>query len=343
VVALVGVKGGLMTRLAEREPLTTAPRTSATGEVEMPSSSRGKPRWLAAVLRHTRPTPARPTPRDARWAAGAILTAVSVLLLGFVAQVSVFSSLQHQRDLVTGYADLRTSLAKGEAPVGQLDANAALVAPATPVALLQIAKLGLSEVVREGTTADVLRSGPGHRRDTVMPGQAGTAVIMARQTSYGGPFAHLGRLIPGDELTLTTGQGVQTYRVFSLRRAGDPQPKQASAGEGRLELLTADGLALFPSGVLHVDAALVGTVQPASSRVMAYAALPSSERAMGSDQSAWPLAVLAVLGLILVMAAIQQLWRRWGWRLAWLIGIPVLLALGTISCDLIINALPNLL
>ncbi len=138
------------------------------------------------------------------------ITAVSLLLLAFVAQAMVFSALQHQRDLVVGYDQLRATLAKGETPVGQLDVNGDLVAPGTPVALLQIPQLGVSEVVREGTTAAVLRSGPGHRRDTVMPGQAGTSVIMGRQTSYGGPFAEVGRLTPGSSIVVTTGQGAAT-------------------------------------------------------------------------------------------------------------------------------------
>jgi sortase A len=332
-----------MTDLAEIERVVEESGAYHSGDTNSRTGRWRKPRWLEEALRRTRPVPRAPAPRDARWASGVMLTAASLLLFGFVGQVSIFTGLQHQRDLATGYAELRTSLAKGESPVGQLDADSVLVQAGTPVGLLQIPKLGLSEVVREGTTAVVLRSGPGHRRDTVMPGQVGTTVIMARQTSYGGPFGSLGRLVPGDELTLTTGQGVQTYRVFSLRRAGDPQPKQAGANEGRLELLTADGLPLFASGVLHVDAALISTVQPASSRVLTYAALPSFERAMGSNVDAWPLAILAVLALLLVMLAIRRLWQRWGWRPAWLIGIPVLLALGTITCDLIVNALPNLL
>jgi hypothetical protein len=330
--------------------MTAPPKTeadsSATQPLRVPLTARLGALWHRAIaLKPTsRPTPP-PTlaPRDARWAAGAAITAVSVLLLAFVAQAMVFSALQHQRDLVLGYDQVRASLAKGETPVGQLDVNGDLVAPGTPVALLQIPQLGVSEVVREGTTAAVLRSGPGHRRDTVMPGQAGTAVIMGRQTSYGGPFANLGRLTPGSSIVVTTGQGTASFTVFSLRRAGDPLPADPGTGEGRLELITADGPPLFPSGVLYIDAVQVSPVQPASARVMTYPALPTAERAMGSDASAWPMAIASVIALIMLIGATGWLWRRWGWRWAWLIGAPVLLAAGVVTSTLIVDALPNLL
>jgi sortase A len=305
---------------------------------------RGGLPWLRRLWLPRRPSASVEfAPRDARWGAGLAIVGCSLLLLGFVGQVVVGSGLQHQRATLVSYNTLRESLAKGETPVGQLDVNSELVVPGTPVALLQIPKLGISEVIGEGTTAAVLRSGPGHRRDSVMPGQVGTSVILGRQLGYGGPFQNLSALVAGDEINVTTGQGVHTYRVFSLRRSGDPLPTAISASEGRLELDTADGVPLFPTGVLHVDAVLVSASQAASARVLTYPALPTSERAMGADAAAWPAAIAALFAFGVAMVAIRWLWRRWGWRQAWLIGVPVLLALGAACSDLIIDALPNLL
>ncbi|GAA3819185.1 sortase [Cellulomonas soli] len=264
-------------------------------------------------------------------------------LLAFVAHVAVLSTFQHHRAQTLAYGDLRTALAKAEAPTGQLDLREDLVAAGTPVAWLQIPSIELSEVVLEGSTAEVLRSGPGHRRDSVLPGQPGTAVVLGRQLTYGGPFGDLSRLQPGDEITVTTGQGASTYRVFGLRRAGDPLPEALRSGEGRLELLTADGLALLPDGVLHVDAELVSEPYDASSRVMAYAALPAAERAMGQDREAWTLVVFVLLLLVGAGAATWWLWTRWGRWHAWVVGVPVLLALGVTGADAVMGALPNLL
>jgi len=268
---------------------------------------------------------------------------VSVLLLAFVGHATAFSAFQHHRGQVLSYGDVRTSLAKAETPVGQLVDEETMVAPGTPVALLQIPKLGVSEVVSEGTDARTMRSGPGHRRDTVMPGQAGTATILGRQLTYGGPFRDLSHLAPGDEITVTTGQGVSTYRVFGLRRAGDPLPEPLQAGQGRLELQTGDGLALFPSGVLHVDAELESTVFDTPTRVMAYAALPAPERAMGDDSGSWFIAFFALVFFAAAAVGLWWLWTTWGKWHAWVIGVPVLVALGAAASDAVMDALPNLL
>jgi sortase A len=64
----------------------------------------------------------------------------------------------------------------------------------TPVALLEIPRLGLREVIVEGTSSDPMMSGPGHRRDTPLPGQVGTSVIAGWRATYGGPFRSIDQL-----------------------------------------------------------------------------------------------------------------------------------------------------
>lgn len=281
--------------------------------------------------------------RDMRWWTGAAILAVSLLMLAFIAHVAVLSTFQHHRAQTLGYDALRESLAKAETPVGQLDVHERIVAPGTAVALMRIPAIGFDEVVREGSTSEVLRGGPGHRRDSVMPGQEGTSTILGRQLTYGGPFGGLNRLVPGAEIIFTTGQGEHIYRVFGLRRAGDPIPEAPRDGQGRLELQTADGLAFFPSGVLYVDAELITDVHQTPSRVLAYAALPESERAMGQDGDAWFIAFFVLMFFAAAAAALWWLWTTWGRWHAWLIGVPVLTALGVTAADLVMNALPNLL
>jgi sortase A len=290
------------------------------------------------------PRPARQqAPRGARWWAGAAMLALSVLLLSFVADATTFSWLQYSKAQSLEYSALRVSLAKATAPVGQLDAKRELVAPGTPVALLRIPTLGVSQVVAEGTSGGILRSGPGHRRDSVMPGQDGTAVILGRQTTYGGPFGLLARLVPGNTVTVTTGQGTSTYKVVAVRHDGDPAPAPPEPGSGRLELVTADGLPLLPRGGLHVDAELVSKVQTTPSQVMTYPALPADERAMGQDLGAWAGATFAFAAFFGAAALLAWLWRAWGRRQAWLIGVPIMIALAATVADRVLDALPNLI
>ncbi len=312
------------------------PAQSAT--MYVPGAARGPSRLPV------QPRPAKQlAPRGALWWVGAAVLIMSVLLLSFVADATTFSWLQYNRAQVLDYNQLRSSLAKATVPVGQLDDKRHLVAPGTPVALLRIPALGISQVVSEGTTGAVLRSGPGHRRDSVFPGQAGTAVIMGRQTSYGGPFGSISRLVPGNTITVTTGQGTNTFRVVDVRRDGDPAPAPSPSGAGRLELITADGLPLWPRGGLYVDAELTSKVQKTPSSVMSYPALPASEQAMGQNLSAWALAAFTFAVFLAAGVVLMWLWRVWGRRQAWLIGVPIMVALAATVADQVLDALPNLM
>ncbi|WP_229054356.1 sortase domain-bontaining protein [Aeromicrobium sp. Leaf350] len=324
------------------------PRSDAPTQAVPPAAPGTVPPVMPPIpprLRGRRPgrPPVTRAPRAGRWWGGAALLSLSLLLLGFITHVTVFSSIQHDRAQSLQYQELRSSLAKAETPVGQLDLDKKLVGAGTPVALLQIPRLGIEEVVGEGTTSDLLRSGPGHQRSSVMPGQNGTAVILGRQTTYGAPFADLERLVPGDTITVVTGQGTHTFTVSGLRRDGDDKLPIPGDGEGRLELVTADGLPLFPSGALHVDAELTSPTVDTPTRVMSVEALPPEERAMGHDGSAWFTAFFAGTFLLAAIAGMAALWLRWRRGPAWIIGVPVVVALAAVTADSVMNALPNLL
>jgi sortase A len=324
------------TEILDAPPEAVPPRPSA------PPAPPKLPFWLRRSRKRA-PRPPRPTPRDARWWVGVVWLVVSVVLLGFVAHVALFGFLQHARNQSAGYDELRTSLAKAETPLGQLDVNKHLVAPGTPVALISIPKIGLSDVVRQGTSSDVTRLGVGHRRDTVMPGQAGTSILFGRQSSYGGPFGALSALVPGDKITVTTGQETYTFTVFGLRRAGDPLPQKLADNAGRLELVTADGPALASSGVLYVDASLKG--KPAETPAAAFSerALDPDEQVMATDGGGW-LPLLFIFQWLVVAAVLTRwLLQKWGRWQTWIIAAPVLLVLGATTADLGMALLPNLI
>ncbi|WP_042387534.1 sortase, partial [Streptacidiphilus melanogenes] len=294
----------------------------------------------------TPPAPPSTRPRrglDAAGAYGATLMILSALLFGLLLDVGPIGDIRHARDRETGYAALRLALAQGTAPVGQTDQDGKLLALGTPVALLTVPELGLREVVREGTTSGVLELGPGHRRDTPLPGQAGTSVLMARESGFGGPFGQLDQLRPDETFVLTTGQGKQTYRVLDVRRAGDPVPPALAAGKGRLVLVTASGPAFAPDGVLQVDADLISKVRVAPARPLTAQQLDPSELPMHGDASAWVPLVLWGEGLLLAAVGVTLARIRWGRWQAWAVGVPVLGALGLCVADQVARLLPNLI
>lgn len=269
---------------------------------------------------------------------------LSVALLGFVLYVGAISSLHHARAQHTAYANFRKALAEGTAPVSQMqpsDPNK-LLSLGTAVAVLYIPRIHVREVVFEGTTASVLENGPGHLRSTPLPGQGGISEIMGRAATYGGPFARLSHLHVGDTIIVTTGQAESRFRVLDVRREGDPLPAPLAANGGRLLLATATGTPLIPSGVLRVDADLVSPTQTTPAAVLSAADLSPSERALGTDPSAWLPLVLWGQALVLAAVLLSLARTRWGRWQIWIVAVPVLLFFGLAVADEAARLLPNL-
>ncbi|MEV7319079.1 class E sortase [Streptomyces sp. NPDC093970] len=275
--------------------------------------------------------------------AGAALCVLAALLLGFAANLTIVGHLQHARDQQTAYDEFRRQLAVGIAPVGQQTFDGKMLEPGAPVALLRIPALGLKEVVAEGTASGVLMSGPGHRRDTPLPGQAGTSVIMGRQWGYGSPFNKLHELPVGTPIRVTTGQGTATYEVTAVRREGDPLPPVLKENEGRLTLITAEGGPYTPSGTIRVDATLTSDVQPAPPRPLSLGWIDDSEQALGTEGAAWLPVFLWSQGLLLAALLTVAAYRVWGRWQTWIVAVPVLAAFGLAVSGAATRLLPNLL
>jgi sortase A len=270
---------------------------------------------------------------------------LGLCLLGFVLWFAFLSRLHYDRIQVESYANFRVNLALATAPTGPTQPGfpTKLLVPGTPVGVLNIPDIGLTTVIFEGTSGRVLESGPGHQRDTPLPGQPGVSVLFGRRAAYGGPFSRLPWVKVGEVFTVTTGQGVASYRVIDLRRAGDPFPPPPAAGQGRLILVTADGPPLAPFAVLDVDADLISKPFPAPAMVVTAADLSPSEQALGTDPSALVPTVLwgaLLLGAVALLAWCGQRWGRWQ---TWIVAVPVVLFLSLSISDQVAALLPNLM
>ena len=341
-------------RESAAQPATPPPPAAEGPEAENPAGA-GAARGGAA----TGPPGAyrrRPPVSVGRLAAQGVGTSfliVALTALGFVAWVGLFSGLHYDKAQLAAYEQLRVELANGTAPNGPNQISNAEPAPGqtltpqlvpmgAPVAVLSIPAIGLRTVILQGTSGSVLENGPGHLRDTVMPGQAGVSVILGRQTAYGGPFGRLSSLVPGDSIKVVTGQTVAAYKVIDLRRAGDPLPPALANGAGRISLVTADGSPLVPTGILYVDAD--ETSKPvASSGVVLAAYLSPTENAMATDQGAWLPIVLWGQLLVLVAFALSWLWTAWGKWQTWIIAVPAVGFLVLCIADQATRLLPNLI
>ncbi|SFF38297.1 sortase [Streptomyces mirabilis] len=275
-------------------------------------------------------------------ARGGLLT-LAALLLGLTAQLLLVSGIQERAAQHASYDALRTQLALGTAPVAQTDQQGRLLAPGTPVALIDIPAVDVHQVVLEGTDSAVLTDGPGHRRDTPLPGQSGTSVLMGRAAAYGGPFGRLDQLAAGDTFTVTTGQGNAKYQVLGLRLAGDPAPAAVASGKGRLVLVTATGPHFMPGGVLRVDADLISTPAQTPAAVIRSGTLPESEQPLAHPSCVpWPL-VMWLQALVAAAVAAVWTWHRWGRHQTWIVFAPVVAVLGLQVAVRTTELLPNLM
>ena len=283
----------------------------------------------------------------ARWVA----VAVGLLALWVVGYALGPSAVQEQRSQQQMYAQFREALtpAKGAAIGGA-------IARGTPVALMKAPAIGLRDVmVVQGTASGDLRKGPGHRRDTPLPGQPGVSVLMGRSVAYGAPFRAIAKLSAGDTLTFRTGQGRFTYQVMDVRRAGDPLPIQMGAGESRVVLVTSDGSGWqsgwAPDHVVYVDAKLVvadtgsgsASATPVPAPPGSPAVVPPDEQVMHGDTSALFPLVLWLQALVLVALGYGWGRGRWGRWQIWLVSVPIVVAVVWGATDCAMELLPNLL
>jgi sortase A len=272
----------------------------------------------------------------------AALVSALILSLTVLIQLTVVSRLQHSAAQDRAFDRFRADLAKGTAPIGPTDSEGRELRAGTPVAYLEIPAIGVKEVIGESTSPSVLFSGPGHRRDSPLPGQAGTSIVYGRRAAFGGPFARIRELNKGDVITVTTGQGEFTFKVRGVRRAGDPVPERLEPGMGRLLLATADGLPFLPDGVVRVDADLDGEAVGGPARLIGVSELPAEEQIMGDDaRTLWALALWLQALLAVALGAVWA-WHRWGRAQAWVVFLPPLLLVGLLASDEAARLLPNL-
>ncbi len=94
--------------------------------------------------------------------------------------------------------------------------NIPLVENGDAIARLEIPAIGADDIVVAGVDIGDLKRGPGHFPDTPLPGQLGNAAIAGHRTTWGQPFHDVDDLEVGDELRVTTLNGVYVYRVTGL-------------------------------------------------------------------------------------------------------------------------------
>jgi sortase A len=127
------------------------------------------------------------------------------------------AALRTQLQQETNSEAIRHALAE-EAALTKLPTGPPKTAPRTnappegdPIGYIRIPRIGINQVVVEGSNTPDLRKGPGHYVGTPLPGQSGNAAVAGHRTTYGHPFYNLDSVKIGDPIVVTTLQGIFVY------------------------------------------------------------------------------------------------------------------------------------
>ncbi|HVC70609.1 MAG TPA: sortase [Acidimicrobiales bacterium] len=269
-----------------------------------------------------------------RRAVGALVTAFGILILVLVLFLYTFTPLTAGRDQhrllasLTGNPLSTFALTKGTVPP-----------EGSPVALLRIPRLHLTEAVVAGTSASDLEAGPGLMSGTVLPGEQGNAVIAGRRVTFGGPFHSIGTLRRGDEARVTDGLGTFRYRVRSLGTVVAGQHDVVGGTkDNRLTLITSNS-SVATTGREVVELALVGRPVPSPTQVAQV--IPPYQRGLSGEPGAGWKVLLWVVLFLLAAATTGVALARWRRPLpTYLLAAPILLACGLFAVEAVGQALP---
>jgi sortase A len=240
-----------------------------------------------------------------------VVGAITILFVGFQLIGTNWAAARSQHALRRDFARRLSA----QPPVGV--AGAAALVPGGAVAVIRIPRIGVNEVVVEGTSVADLMKGPGHYPGTALPGQAGNAAIAGHRTTYGAPFFHLDQVVPGDDIQVTTLSGSFHYRVSSKPRAVVPSDTAVlnPTHDNRLTLTTCT-----PAFSASHRLVVVAELDPGEPPLPAPPSLvggtqigpvPDGSVGLSGDVHAWPSALLWGMVVIAAGWAAREWGRRW--------------------------------
>lgn len=254
---------------------------------------------------------------------------LAVLIVGFVAYLLGASAIQEAGAQSRLYNSFAGELSQDIGPLGP-------ATPGRPVAVLDIQSIGVRNlVVVEGTSPENLTLGPGHLRNTPLPGQLGLSVIYGRRATFGAPFAKIGQIRLGAKITTITQQGRSEYKVVAV---GDSQHPVKDSSQNRLALLTANSPDV-PAYYVDVDADLVTS---AHNGPVQMPVIGPDEKALAGDTGALVLTMVWGLALALVSVGGAYSAARWSPWPVYLVLTPAVLAIVWNLYESAAALLPNL-
>lgn len=142
-------------------------------------------------------------------------------IYGSLQQRQAASELDSVRDDFLELPGAAALSGEGSDPVDRAERLADLFASelnqGEPIGRIEIPSVDAGYVVIEGTSTADLRRGPGHYRETALPGQGSTIGIAGHRTTYQAPFRRINDIQNDDRIVLEMPYGEFTYEVTETR------------------------------------------------------------------------------------------------------------------------------
>ncbi len=149
------------------------------------------------------------------------MVVIGIVLLGYVGS-EYWGMYRSQKNLEAEWERQASQMSTPEHPV---------ISPDQMLTRVVIQKIGLDAIVVEGASRKALSEGPGHMKETAMPGENGNVVITGHRDTF---FRHIYELIKGDQIQVRRNGKTFTYEVTGkkivlpedisvLRQTHDPQ------------------------------------------------------------------------------------------------------------------------
>jgi sortase A len=154
---------------------------------------RQMPEWARRLKTKVRPYATRKV-------ASLALVILGIALLGYVGS-EYWGMYRSQKSLEAEWERQTAAVSTPEHPV---------ISPEMMLTRVVIPKIGLDAIVVEGASRKALSEGPGHMKETAMPGENGNVVITGHRDTF---FRHIYELVKGDHIQVRRNGKTFTYEV----------------------------------------------------------------------------------------------------------------------------------
>src|ERR1051326_78182 len=150
----------------------------------------------------------RQSPFFSRKTVSLVMILLGIALLGYVA--SEYWGMYRSQQRLEAEWERQAASYNTPAP--------AVIPPDQMLTRVVIPKIGLDAIVVEGASRKELSEGPGHMKETAMPGETGNAVITAHRDTF---FRHIYELVKGDQIQVRRSGRTFIFKV-TAKRTGFP-------------------------------------------------------------------------------------------------------------------------